>query len=162
MEKIKDYSNSKRGLTLFKIKCDGCSIIYTKSSGKLRLSERTKFSKHYHSRSCQATHANPNWKGGKKLHKKGYVQILIDGKYVLEHRYIMEQLIGRTLTEWETVHHINGNRSDNRPENLELKINEEHPQGFQNELTRTIDFLKNEIFQLKIKLEKYEPVGQSL
>lgn len=42
--------------------------------------------------------------------------------YVLHHRYVMEQKIGRSLISGETVHHKNGVRTDNSPENLELWV----------------------------------------
>ena len=40
--------------------------------------------------------------------------------YVLEHILVMEAKLGRYMLPHERVHHMNGQRADNRPENLEL------------------------------------------
>lgn len=39
---------------------------------------------------------------------------------ILEHRLVMEGVVGRYLEEWEIVHHKDGNRQNNLPQNLEL------------------------------------------
>lgn len=67
---------------------------------------------------------HPSWKGGRYIDSDGYVRIRIDGKVFREHRYVMSQSLGRPLEYWEEVNHINGLRTDNRLENLELIYSE--------------------------------------
>lgn len=68
----------------------------------------------------------PNYKGG--THNNwGYRLCSVGGKQMMEHRYLMEQHLGRKLSHEEHVHHINGIKTDNRLENLMLTTLKEHP-----------------------------------
>ena len=66
------------------------------------------------------------------LRRYGYVRVHMPGHpaavqgNVLQHRVVMEAYLGRYLTRSEDVHHINGNRADNRIENLELISHGQH------------------------------------
>lgn len=64
---------------------------------------------------------HPKWKGG-KYKQGGYIRIKVGPrKYRAEHDLIMESILGRKLVyPQDTVHHKNGRRDDNRPENLQL------------------------------------------
>ena len=75
---------------------------------------------------------NPDWKGG-KYKQHGYIHIRMPNHphanhsgYIRRCRLVMEQVLGRYLLPEERVHHINGIKDEDKPENLVILTNSEH------------------------------------
>lgn len=70
---------------------------------------------------------NHMWRGGRSVASNGYVLIrkpehpLADTRgYVYEHRLVAERMIGRALQPGEQIHHKDGNKQNNHPDNLQV------------------------------------------
>jgi hypothetical protein len=74
-----------------------------------------------------------SWNGGKRMTRNGYRQLLMPGHpradstgYVMEHIIVWEKASGMQLPHNCCIHHLNGNKSDNRIENLCVMLHSAH------------------------------------
>lgn len=89
---------------------------------------------------------NHMWKGGRSVASNGYVLIrvgvghhLADSRgYAYEHRLVAERMLGRRLQGGEEVHHVDRNRQNNAPENLEVLLDLEHGRRHWDPLTAQV------------------------
>lgn len=73
----------------------------------------------------------------------GYRVVYLNGRRIVEHRLVMERLLGRPLLVHENVHHRNGVKTDNRPENLELWSSSQPPgQRVDDKVSWAVDLLR--------------------
>lgn len=124
--------------------------------------------------------ANPRWKGG-RYRTRGYVMVresaltpeeretfasMIQqnptrGAYMAEHRLVAARMLGRPLLSTEHVHHVNGVKDDNRPENLEVHSAEDHKRTHA-EVDREVIRLRRENAVLREALSKFCDVNALL
>lgn len=111
------------------IKCDNCHKDFSISRCYLKRERSHRFC----CKTCEGEFKRLNntldrWEGGHISLSNGYRYIEYKGKQIEEHRLVMMKHLGRELEKDEVVHHINGDKIDNRIENLQLLSRSEHTQ----------------------------------
>jgi len=93
-----------------KLKCEFCGKSFERCKAHIFRNVRN-----YCSRSCRNEGTR-----GEGTDSDGYLIFSVNNRLIYVHRFVMEKFLKRRLKRYETVHHKNGNRKDNRIRNLEL------------------------------------------
>jgi hypothetical protein len=169
-----------QGMPYIGYKCPGCGVV---RDIVLYFTKKPKFTGYCEKCSRKRANGNDcvgakagNWRGGRKHDGAGYPMIYVEkgspffkmaslvnkkkiAGYVYEHRLVMANDVGRCLERGEVVHHINGQISDNRIENLELLPNNAAHMPYNlmqtqiNQLKEMVSKLNLENAELRAKLE---------
>ncbi len=93
---------------------------------------------------------NPKWKGGQFQKEEGYVMIRMGNKYIYEHILTWKRNNG-SIPKGHVIHHINGDKSDNRIENLSCMSQSDHMKLHMNtkKKYRHCDYILNSSIYLK-------------
>lgn len=124
LEILAESEERKQGGVCWICRCD-CGRKVTILGSKMRIGDQ---------KSCGCMNPahergskSPRWQGGRYIAATGYAYInrpehpnTNTRGYILEHIFVMSETLGRPLRKGESVHHKNGLKADNRPENLEL------------------------------------------
>ena len=129
-ESLKDYfkiNSPKKHTEAAKAK------ISKANSGKVRSTETKENLSRIMKERLKDPANHPQWKGGRSLHGKGYIKIRLPEHprankhgYVLEHIAVWEKINGIPVPEGMSIHHLNGIKDDNRPENLQAMDKANH------------------------------------
>lgn len=142
------------------VKCKGCGVLFETWPSQVRKGRV------YCTRECMGNwwktvgHPGQLRKGmqGRRLTSEGYVEVYV-GKlpgfpwsrrkngWTLEHRLVMEKKLGRKLLPTETVHHLNGDKTDNRDERLELWLKQPGGQRVSDLIAYVVEYHREALLQ---------------